>query len=102
MSVKSLYYYAIEAVWAYTYMYMYSLCICLFVLYGCGVLGVVCWVWCVGCGVLVLGFLSSLPLRLPYRYVVCYTHVHVYSLLMRANKLETAAVQGSLACLAPP
>ena len=26
---------------------------------------------------------------------------HVYSLLMRANMLETATVQGSLACLAP-
>ena len=29
------------------------------------------------------------------------SHVHVHFLLMRANKLETAAVQGLLACLAP-
>ena len=34
-------------------------------------------------------------------WVVCQTS-YVYSLLMRANWLETAAVQGSLACLAPP
>ena len=27
---------------------------------------------------------------------------YVYSLLMRASKLETTAVQGLLACLAPP
>ena len=33
--------------------------------------------------------------------VVCQTSF-VYSLLVRADKLETAAVQGSLACLAPP
>ena len=31
-----------------------------------------------------------------------YVYMYMYSLLMRANKLETAAVQGSLACLAPP
>ena len=32
---------------------------------------------------------------------VCQTS-YAYSLLMRANKLKTAAVQGSLACLTPP
>ena len=35
---------------------------------------------------------GGVPVKLSY----------AYSLLMRANKLETAAVQESLACLAPP
>ena len=37
----------------------------------------------------------------PKSRVVCQTS-YAYSLLMRAEKLETASVQGSLACLAPP
>ena len=38
---------------------------------------------------------SSLP-------TVIYICVHVYSLLMRANKLETALSRDHLVCLAPP
>ena len=37
-----------------------------------------------------------------YKAGWCVRQVMHIPLLMRANKLETAAVQGSLACLAPP
>ena len=58
--------------------------------------------------------LSSEEGRYMYMYTIKQHNIHIYtytckagvgqaaySLLMRANKLKTAAVQGSLACLAP-